>query len=262
MDRNELLRRKKELDGILRLCEESIAKMPSGNLRISKDGNKVKYFHVVEKGDTHGKYIRKQDVKLAEMIAQRDYYTKVAEEAKREIKAIDMYLKNMSDIKVEDVFDSLNGYRQALVNPVILSDKEYARRWENETFKTNPFESGERVYETKKGEKVRSKSEAMIADMYFELGIPYRYECEVALYNGKVKYPDFTLLKISERKLIYHEHMGMLEDDFYRKNNLIKLNEYSKSGIFCCDNLIISFETEYAPLNIKEIRKMVKKVLK
>ena len=36
--------------------------------------------------------------------------------------------------------------------------------------------------------------------MYYELGIPYRYEAELRLRNGKRKYPDFTLLNTKKEK--------------------------------------------------------------
>ena len=58
------------------------------------------------------------------------------------------------------------------------------------------------VYETKKNELVRTKSEMMLADMYYELGIPYRYEAQLLLKNGKKKYPDFTLLKTKITNLL------------------------------------------------------------
>ena len=59
------------------------------------------------------------------------------------------------------------------------------------------------MYPTKKDENVRSKSEVMIADMYYELGIPYRYEAQLLLKNGKKKYPDFTLLKTKTRQIVF-----------------------------------------------------------
>ncbi len=49
-------------------------------------------------------------------------------------------------------------------------------------------------------EKVRSKSEAFIADTLYEFGIPYRYEYLVRMVNGELRYPDFTLLKVRTEK--------------------------------------------------------------
>ena len=98
--------------------------------------------------------------------------------------------------------------------------------------------------------------------MYYELGIPYRYEAEVQLSNGKIKYPDFTLLNIRTREVIYHEHLGLMDDENYRKVNLIKLDEYRRNGIYLGKNLIITYEAEGCYLNIREIRDMCREIIK
>nr|MCR4744743.1 hypothetical protein [Lachnospiraceae bacterium] len=125
----------------------------------------------------------------------------------------------------------------------------------------NPFMTEEKKYETKKGDKVRSKSEAILADIFYELGIPYRYEEQIRLKDGKNKYPDFTLLNIKSREEIYLEHMGLLDDEEYRKSNFKKLDEYRKNGIYLGKNLLITYESEESPLDIKGIRKMIKELL-
>lgn len=75
------------------------------------------------------------------------------------------------------------------------------------------------------------------------------------------KYPDFTLLKVKTREIIYHEHLGLLDDEEYRKANLAKLEEYRKNGIYQGKNLIITYEGTGCPLNIKEIRAYVQENL-
>ena len=136
----------------------------------------------------------------------------------------------------------------------------YIRQWEQEEFVSNPYYPEEKVYPTKKDEFVRSKSEVMIADMYYELNIPYRYEAELRLMNGKIKFPDFTLLNISTREVIYHEHLGLLDDAEYRRINLIKLNEYQKNGIYLGKNLIVTYEAEGVYLNILELKQICKEL--
>ena len=249
-----------ELRKLIAHCEKNCAKFPAGNLRICKDGKRLKYFHVEKRGDTHGKYIRKKDANLVDLLAKKEYYEKVLREANRELAAIEQFVGRMAGTAPEDVYDNMNEYRRALVSPVALSDKEYEKEWLAVQYEGNPFRPEELIYDTKRGEKVRSKSEAQIADMYYELGIAYRYEYPLKLRNGKVKYPDFALLKRDEKTIVYHEHMGCMEDEDYRRGNLIKLREYAESGIFPGKNLILTFETDYAPLSMKVIRDMVKKL--
>lgn len=249
-----------ELRKVVDECEKKLPLFPKGNLRIARDGKRIKYFLISEMGDTHGTYIRKKDVRLAEMLAKKDYYEKVRHEASRELAAMEAFVKRMSGTSPEEIYDQMNVYRQDILSPLILSDREYAKQWQAEQYQGNPFNPEELIYDTNRGEKVRSKTEARIADLYYELGIPYRYEYPVKLWNGKAKYPDFALLMLPERKIIYHEHMGRLEDDDYRRTNLIKLQDYGKSGIFLGDNLIVTYETDYAPLNMKDLRSMLTRI--
>lgn len=256
----EFRKRSKELEKLISELETRIPKLPSGNIRISKKNKWLQYFLITEKADTHGKYLKKGERQIAFKIAQRDYYEKLLKESKREKQAIDKYVSGMKGIRPEEVYEELNDYRKAIVQPIILSDEEYVRRWLAEEYRGNPYNPEERIQDTNRGEKVRTKSEARLADIFYEMGIPYRYEYPVKLYNGKIKYPDFALLKMPERKEIYLEHMGLLEDEQYRRNNLIKLQEYNKSGIVMGDNLILTFETEYAPLSIKDTKDMIKRI--
>lgn len=148
--------------------------------------------------------------------------------------------------------------RQNLIRPYILSDDQFAHEWQSRTFKTNPYRIENKIYDTRKGEKVRSKSEAIIADMLFEMGIPYHYEYPLRLKDGNVRFPDFTILKVSTREEIYLEHFGLLDDEEYRKENMYKLDIYRANGIYIGKNLLFTYETVDTPLDINGIRRMLK----
>ena len=92
------------------------------------------------------------------------------------------------------------------------------------------------------------------------MGIPYLYEQALKLRNGKIYYPDFTLLKKNTRETIYLEHLGLLDDETYRKSNLLKLDEYRANGIYIGKNLLITYETLDSPLDINGIRRMLKEI--
>lgn len=258
MFEKELLQRRITLEKIIAKITKELPEFPQGNLRIQKCHNTTQYFLVTDKQDTHGKYIQVNDHEMVAQLARKNYYEKLLKETLREQKTIDSYLKGMNGKNPEEVFSAMNPYRKALIEPLLLSDAEYAKNWESLPYEKSAYYHEECIHPTEKGDLVRSKTEARIADMYYALGIPYRYEAPLILKSGKVKYPDFTLLKLPERTLIYHEHMGIMDDDGYRRNNIIKLQEYSESKIFTGVNLILTFETEYAPLNLKDLRDNVK----
>ena len=156
------------------------------------------------------------------------------------------------------MYTGLNDYRKEITDPLVMPDEIFASQWENEQYDTNPFKPEEKVYVTQKDENVRSKSELMLADMYFELGIPYRYEAALYLRGGRVKYPDFTILKVRTREIIYHEHLGMIDNQEYLTAAISKLDEYRKNGIYPGKNLLITYESRESYLNIKEIRNIEK----
>ncbi|MBQ3891206.1 MAG: hypothetical protein II740_07675, partial [Lachnospiraceae bacterium] len=75
--------------------------------------------------------------------------------------------------------------------------------------------------------------------------------------NGTVYYPDFTILNKKTRMEMYLEHLGLLDEEGYRKSNLIKMDEYRANGIYIGKNLLITYETKDSPLDIKGIRQML-----
>ncbi len=138
---------------------------------------------------------------------------------------------------------------------------ERRRRWQSLHFKQNPYKPENKIYETKRGEIVRSKSEALIADILFYLRIPYHYEMPLKLGKGIIRYPDFTILKNKTREVYYFEHFGMMDNDEYRSKCFDKIDEYRKKGIYSGKNLIVTFETENIHLDIKGIREILRILL-
>lgn len=268
--------REKELEKTIAIGQRVAKKLPQGKLRINHNRGVVEYYQITKKNDTRGQYLKKSDKELIRKLAQREYIEKQLKCVKSELEEIEKIKKMMKRIvfkqsggsgkdrilyRSETVYSLMNPERKKLVEPILLSDCEYAKRWEKEEYKRNEYRLEEKVYSTKKGDMVRSKSEVMIANMYYELGIPYRYEAELSLNNGRVTYPDFTVLDVVHRREIYHEHMGLLDDEEYRYHNLRKIEEYRKNDIFAGKNLFITHEASGCPLNIREIEKCVRWLL-
>ncbi len=138
-------------------------------------------------------------------------------------------------------------------------DFKHIKEWQNVTYPVKPFRSDDIEYYTQRGERVRSKSETIIADKLFSLGIPYRYEYPLTLFDcGRPieVHPDFTLLDIHTRDNVYFEHAGMIDDAEYSDAFARKINTYASNGIILGRNLIISAETSSVPLNIKRVERM------
>nr|MBQ8253795.1 hypothetical protein [Lachnospiraceae bacterium]MBQ8253819.1 hypothetical protein [Lachnospiraceae bacterium] len=252
-----MIKRKEYLESLKKIIEKEMKSLPEGKLRVCNNKGIPRYYHITNPQDTCGTYISKKEEELPYQLAQKDYVQKLYKKVCMEIADINKYLMRHRAEELEQVYSDMNIYRKNLVTPYVIPDEIFAEAWEKESYSTNPYYPEQRVYSTKKDERVRSKSEVMLADMYYEMGIPYRYEAELVLQNGKKKYPDFTLLKVSTREIIYHEHLGLLDDGEYRENNLAKLEEYRKNGIYSGKNLILTYEAEGHYLNIKDIKKQI-----
>ena len=246
----------------IKLAEKEEGRFPEGRLRTSKSSGRVRYYEVHEKNDTNGEYLHKtKQLHLIKSLAQKDYNEKFLIKAREEQKLLEKLLLKYRKSYCESVYENLSEGRQNLIRPYILSDDQFAHEWQSRTFKTNPYRIENKIYDTRKGEKVRSKSEAIIADMLFEMGIPYHYEYPLRLKDGNVRFPDFTILKVSTREEIYLEHFGLLDDEEYRKENMYKLDIYRANGIYIGKNLIFTYETADNPLDINGIRRMLKDIL-
>lgn len=90
------------------------------------------------------------------------------------------------------------------------------------------------IHRTQRGERVRSKSELIIADKLHAAGIDYEYEPQINL-NGVERYPDFVIEDDDSGEKWYWEHLGMMEDPSYRTRWAKKLNEYREAGVLPID---------------------------
>ena len=233
---------------------------PEGRLRVSNGNNRVRFFHMTQYGDTQGEYITKENRNIAERLAQKEYNRCFLIKAQKELDSIERFISFMLKENADTAYDSLSVQRRKLVSPYVQPDELYIREWQSQDFIPNPYMAKNLIYDTKKGEKVRSKSEAILADMLFELGIPYHYEKPLYLAKGVVKYPDFSILHVPKREVIYLEHFGLLDNEEYLAVALRKLDEYRKFGIFPGKNLLFTYETPDNPLDINGIRKMLKEI--
>lgn len=254
-DRRSMLKR------AIKAAKHDEASFPQGSLRVSPGNGRVRFFQVPEDKSLPEQYIKKGQMVLAAALAQKDYNRKFLGKAQQELDKIERIIRQLERDNAESAYEELSEHRKTLVKPYIQTDRLYAKDWQAKPFMPNPYMPEMKKYDTRRGEKVRSKSEAILADMLYRLGIPYHYEKPLNLGAGKVRYPDFTLLKVDTREEIYLEHFGLLNDEEYRNNSLLKLDEYRNHGIYVGKNLLFTYETEYSPLDIKGIEKMLKAIL-
>ena len=256
---NTLSTRLKQLQKAIKLAEKDEKKFPEGHLRVSKNRRQTRYYKMTDSSDKVGGYLSKKELHKIKTLAQKDYNKHFLKAAKSELVMLEK-LKLKYTNSAEDIYNNLIPERKNLVTPYILPDDLIAKAWQSKTFRPNPYKPEKKTHDTKRGEKVTSKSEAFIADTLYEFGIPYHYECPVRIINGELRYPEFTLLKVRTREVIYLEHFGKMGEEGYRRDTMEKMDLYRASGIYPGKNLIFTYETEDHPLDISGMRKMLHEI--
>ena len=145
------------------------------------------------------------------------------------------------------------------------------------------------VVNTGLGFKVRSKSEAMITLQVNASPLIFKYEeplrlCILSDFESPTAYldfnsytsqpdvdsfsyrdfrfyfPDFTIL-LPDGRVVFWEHLGLMDDENYRRDNIEKLNVYARNGIYPGINLYLTYETKATPLDPETIDSIISNIV-
>lgn len=258
----------REIKSAMAALSTHLNRAPKGLLGISSHQGGYQYFHKLPGSSAKGNYIAKDNVGLAKSLAQRDYAQKAMQDLQKNLDALLKFSQKYDVQSLEKMWESLHPARRTLLEPFVLTDEEYQKRWENVEFSGRPFASDAAVLMTACGERVRSKSEVIIADTLFRLGVPYRYEYPHKLHREDagcggniVLFPDFTCLNLRTRKEFIWEHFGLVDNEDYARNMVGKLNLFHANGFFEGENLVFSMETFAKPLSSRDVERLVNRFL-
>lgn len=238
--------------------EKRLRNAPQGRIKIAHRNDSKRYYLVNEQGT---EYLSDSERQLIRSLIQKNYNQKILNKAKQEKAILDRLMKSYPSVIAEEVYSELSPDRQQLISPIILPDDEYIKIWENKPFTPKPFGPNDPEYYSNKGERVRSKSEKIIADRLFARNVPYRYECPLDVPELGTIHPDFTILNVNKRQEMYLEHCGKMDDPQYANNLVRRNNCYSKCGIILGDSLFMSFESERYPLDTRTIDKLIDQII-
>ena len=241
-------------------------KSPDEKWSISPDANSInkfrdkwQFYHREKPESKNGVYIPQEKEKFIHSLAQKSYDEKVLHEAEMENRIIRQTLEYYRGETIETVFEKLSEGRKLIVEPIEETPEEFVRKWNAVTYSGKEFSEGAPELFTDRGERVRSKSELIIANILYKKGVPYRYECPVQLKGFGTVYPDFTVLNVEKRKEYFLEHLGMMDDEKYVKDALARIEAYEKNDIFPGQELILTGETRTRALNIRVLEKIVQR---
>lgn len=228
---------------------EALKGRPPGVLNLHHSHGTVQYMFKTKPEDTQAVYLSKSKRTLIVELAQRDYEERFLHIAAQQRERL---LKDQSRGRpcsasvmyhaLAAVYENLKPYRKELVQPYILPDKLFIQSWLDQPYSGREFFPGDPLIFTKKGTRVRSRIERIMADTLDRMEIPYLYEYPLTLPSHKTIYPDFTILDVRERTTVLFEHFGMMNDILYRQQALNKIEQYLQAGFYPGYDLLYTFE--------------------
>lgn len=260
-------KKQRELEALISQLEQRSNNRIDGILCVSSAHGYNKYYLRSSKeaeGSPKKKYLGKKDLEIARQLAQQEYEKQLLAAAKSLLRKVSVKAEEYDNHLLQQVYESLHEARKALVTPLVISDEEYAVRWMGQVYEPGFFAKDSPDYYSEKGERIRSKSEKIIADKYARRDVPYLYELPLNLkYEGRVitVRPDFTVLNKRTRQIFIHEHFGMIDHPDYASQCLKKLDLYAANGIFPGDNLLITLECNGCPFDERYLDRLIEKYL-
>lgn len=236
--------------------KHQLVNAPIGTLHIHKNG-KGKYPQYYTYREGKQIYIPTKKKDFVHALAQKEYDEKILSVVEARLKSAQQLLKKYK-CSFEELYSKLSDEKKQLITPIVPTDEMFVNEWyEKHPGCKNPYTNNSVIF-TERGEAVRSKSEKILADLFYRRNIPYIYEPKMEFGKGKTVYPDFLLLHVKQRKTYIYEHFGMMDHPEYVKNALEKMSLYEENGYWYGDALLLSFETSTNPLNTKNVEKMLR----
>lgn len=246
---------------LLHTFETRLAALPSGSLACRK-GN---YYRITR---YQGKILQVPipaawpDGKLLiNELKEARYIKKSLPILKTNIRCYEQALQKLKIYDCGQILQSLPAaYQDLPVHRLIPEEEIDPFLWQDAVYDSNPLYPENLVYESDGGLLTRSKAEAMIATKLEQEGIPFHYEEKLRI-GGKTIYPDFRALRLHDKKPIYWEHFGKMDDPKYAENAMEKLSFYAAQGFRLGDQLILTWETKASPLTFGQINRCIQTYL-
>lgn len=250
-----------ELKQAKKKLERRLTGYPEGKLHTTRNKNTWQYRVAKEENPAERVYLSKKKEALIRTLAQKDYDILALREINEEIEVLQKCLLKYHPHQLDSLYEESNEGRRKYLKPLYEPDELFDKKWLEKEYYHMEFSEDAPEYYTQQGERVRSKSEMIIADRLCSKGIPYRYEYPLNLQDGYTVHTDFYCLQRGTRKEIPWEHFGMMDQEEYVITAVKKIESYAKTGYILGRNFLATFETAYSPLNVKTVDAIIEQVL-
>lgn len=237
----------------LKYLEKEMEKLPEGRIYCYDQGDYGIWKVSLKENEL--RYLRKSERDLAEKLALKKVYEAEAEDLRSEIEACERFLRYKHRHKshlAELLLKSSESFKSLLKAEYKIQD-ERLQTWAKDPYeKSNLYPENLKI-STSAGVKVRSKSEALIAEELFRLKIPFRYE-QICVFGSEKFAPDFTILNPVSYKEQYIEYFGMMDSPEYLERYIHKSEVYVRNNIIPDRDILYFYEGKNSDIDILYIR--------
>lgn len=247
---------RKRLDKVSQILSRDIPQI-EGSIQCYLGNNPVKYYRKTAAGIEYLGRGKENEIRL---LAQKRYEQRLHKLAQKEKRVLETAIALLGKARpFESVGAEMSEGIMRFVIPHGGTDEDFVKSWLGVRYNRKPV--GREAVVTARGESVRSKSEAIIADRLLRAGVPYRYEFPVNLGKDGLYHPDFMVLNRRTRQEFFWEHFGMLDNPGYAYTNIRKLRIYAAHGLYPGVNLILTAEAEGQVLDTQEVEALIRQYL-
>lgn len=242
--KEQLISLKSGLSDMLNDLERELLTLPEGHLYAYQKNDK---FYYCQRFPVEGKRKKEQRIGITEdsdkvlALVRKKYVEAATQNIRTNLNDLNQAIKNYSPVGEQRIMKSFFDKYPELRKGIYFGDID-PEAWQSE-YKQPEFYADSYKSVSAHGEDMRSGGEMYIASRLDHFGIPYRYEDDTGIPDLSYA-PDFKIIRPRDRKLIYWEHFGKVNDYQYVQENLHKVGAYIDYGIKPWDNLIMTFNNE------------------
>ena len=252
----------KTITELIHYCRSMAVRLKDGKHRVSKCKgrrldvhtiNNTNYYNIVDPESNGGKpqycglFEKNKDV---QRIAAYHYFSYGLELIEENLRVLEELSERLKDVDPNYLLEAMPKAYQRQISRTY----ELMGVWDYEDWQNRPWVFRNRYPEkkklrTKNNWMVRSKSEEMWINSYYDRGIPHVYEAAHWI-SGHYVDTDITAMDPIHYTDIAHEHCGKMSDPQYVQDIFIpKLHDYIAAGYIPGVNLILTFEFQDLPLS-------------
>jgi len=254
------------LNKMTRQFQQILKNMPAGNLHLKRRPTGQMQFYYKIPGDPKQHYISTRNTDLIETLKYKRFLEEGLKLSSSDAECIRHFMKHYKSFDYSLIESRLPDNFRQIPTPHeahSLLQQYSSSPSQHFTQSQNPYHPEHLIHHTTFGLIVRSKSEAMIADVLFDARFNLHYEKELILRDNygqfTTVYPDFTI-PLSGGRTLYWEHAGRLGEPEYRERHNRKMQLYFMNGIYEPKNLIVTCDGPNQEFDLRDIRRIVENI--